>query len=296
MPRPAKTSMKMPAWCRAYEAWPSAAWSGTCASGLPISVATASGVRSACASIGSRSSTPYRRVVSIPFARSARAIASRMTGPRNDPTWTVPDGVFESLTTCGPESRTRSASSSAQSMASDGLADANDLVREVARRHLHDDLLTLLLAEEGAADRTLVGDTTLGGARLGRSDDREGLLAIGALDRDRRPDLDVVGRVVLVEDRRVLDERLERLDPTFDERLLVLGVLVLRVLGQVAVLLRIVDAVGDLGTLDRHHLLELGAKLLEAVSGEVCRLVVHAAGPRDAVGRVWADRAGRSCR
>ncbi len=50
----------------------------------------------------------------MPLARSARAMTSRMTGPRRLPTWTVPDGVFESLTTCGP--LTRDASSSAQSM------------------------------------------------------------------------------------------------------------------------------------------------------------------------------------
>ena len=37
-------------------------------------------------------------------ARRARAMTSRMTGPRRLPTWTVPDGVFESLTTCGPAS------------------------------------------------------------------------------------------------------------------------------------------------------------------------------------------------
>ena len=56
----------------------------------------------------------------------------------------------------------------------------------------------------------------------------------------------MVGRVVLVDDRGVLDERLERLDATLDEGLLVLGVLVLGVLGEVAVLLGVVDAVGDL--------------------------------------------------
>ncbi len=39
-------------------------------------------------------------------------MTSRMTGPRRLPTWTVPDGVFESLTTCGPS--TDAASSSAQ--------------------------------------------------------------------------------------------------------------------------------------------------------------------------------------
>ena len=43
----------------------------------------------------------------VPLARSARAMASRTTGPRRLPTWTVPDGVFESLTTCGPLTRGR---------------------------------------------------------------------------------------------------------------------------------------------------------------------------------------------
>ena len=50
-----------------------------------------------------------------------------MTGPRRLPTWTVPDGVFESLTTCGP--LTRAASSSAQSMvAASAGADRGDQV------------------------------------------------------------------------------------------------------------------------------------------------------------------------
>ena len=40
-------------------------------------------------------------------ARRARVMTSRMTGPRRLPTWTVPDGVFESLTTCGPLTRRR---------------------------------------------------------------------------------------------------------------------------------------------------------------------------------------------
>ena len=68
------------------------------------------------------------------------------------------------------------------------------------------------------------------GLRLGRADDRERLLAVLALDLDRRADLDVIGRVVLVDDRGVLDQGLEGLDPALDERLLVLGVLVLGVL------------------------------------------------------------------
>src|SRR5688572_5013674 len=224
-----------------------------------------------------------------------------MTGPRRLPTWTVPDGVLESLTTCGPASRTRCASSSAQSIHASRLlsapvnpearsevrggaprrhrpedsADAGDLVREVARGHLHDDLLALLLAQERATDGALIGDPAFAGLRLGRADDRERLLAVAALDADLRADLDVVGRMVLVDDRGVLDQRLERLDPALDERLLVLGVLVLGVLGQVAVLLGIVDPIGDLGSLDRDHVLELRAELLEAILRDVCGLAVH---------------------
>src|SRR5512140_3875609 len=155
----------------------------------------ASGVRRAWASIESRSSTPYRSVVSRPRARSARVITSRMTGPRRLPTWTVPDGVFESLTTCGPTAFC--ASSSAQSMATaPRLADADDLVGEIASGDANDDLLALLLAEEGASDRALVRDPALGRFCLGGPYDREPLFAIAALDGDGRADLDVVGRDV----------------------------------------------------------------------------------------------------
>src|SRR6476661_3249516 len=144
------------------------------------------------------SSTPYSSVVSSPLARRARARTSRMTGPRRLPTWTVPDGVFESLTTCGP--LTRAASSSAQSMRPPRrLGDADDLVGEVAGGDLHDDLLALLLAEQRAPDRALVRDPALGRLRLGGADDRECLRPVGALDADRRADLDVVGRVVLID-------------------------------------------------------------------------------------------------
>ena len=58
-----------------------------------------------------------------------------------------PRGVFESLTTCGP--LTLDASSSAQSMRPPRtLGDPDDLVGEVAGRHLDDDLLALLLAQQ----------------------------------------------------------------------------------------------------------------------------------------------------
>ena len=84
---------------------------------------------------------------------------------------------------------------------------------------------------------------------------------------------------------RVLDQRFERLDPAFDERLLVLGVLVLGVLGQVAVFLGVVDPIGDFRAPDRDHLVELGAELLETVLGEIGGLVVHVRPPAVSVGR-----------
>src|SRR5450756_203972 len=43
MPRPSKMSMNVCAWWRAYDAWQSPTWSGTCESGRPISRSTASG-------------------------------------------------------------------------------------------------------------------------------------------------------------------------------------------------------------------------------------------------------------
>jgi hypothetical protein len=54
----------------------------------------------------------------------------------------------------------------------------------------------------------------------------------------------------LLDHHRVLDQRRKRLDAAFDERLLVLGILVLGVLREVAVLLRVVDPLGDLRPLD----------------------------------------------
>ena len=74
-------------------------------------------------------------------------------------------------------------------------------------------------------------------------------------------------RVVLLDHDGVLDQRRERLDAAFHERLLVLGVLVLGVLRDVAVLLGLVDARGNLGPLHVDQLVELLADLLEAILG-----------------------------
>src|SRR5512136_636432 len=114
-------------------------------------------------------------------------MTSRMTGPRRLPTWTVPEGVFESLTTCGPS--TEAASSSAQSIDPSpstchpqpapgtrlpraaatllrvthppGSADLDDRVGEVAGGDADDDLLALLLAQERPSDRRFVRDPAL---------------------------------------------------------------------------------------------------------------------------------------
>src|SRR6202142_2943272 len=85
----------------------------------------------------------------------------------------------------------------------------------------------------------------------------------------------MLGGVMLVDDRGVLDQRLEGLDPALDEGLLVLGVLVLGVLGQVAMFLGVVDPSGDFGAADLDHLVELRAELLETALGEVGGLAVH---------------------
>jgi hypothetical protein len=85
----------------------------------------------------------------------------------------------------------------------------------------------------------------------------------------------VVRAVVAVDDRRVLDQGLEALDLALDEGLLVLGVLVLGVLGQVAVLLGIVDPLCDLLAPDVDKLFELSPKLGQAFFRDVLGLVVH---------------------
>src|SRR4029078_9170422 len=108
---------------------------------------------------------------------------------------------------------------------------------DAAGRDLDASLLALLLAAQRSTDRALVADPALRRLGLRRTDDRELLLAVLALGVDRRADLRVGPGVVVLDARGLLDQRLERLDPALDERLLVLGVLVLGVLAEVAMLL-----------------------------------------------------------
>ncbi len=140
-------------------------------------------------------------------ARRARTITSLMTGPRRLPTWTVPDGVFESLRTWGPERR--AASSSAQNMGAGRLADADDGVGDRTGRSLDVTLSPFLCPIRAAptGDSLLIRPVARGG--LGRADDGEGLLPIGSLDHDLGADADLVA-VDLLDDLGVLELRLER--------------------------------------------------------------------------------------
>ena len=69
--------------------------------------------------------------------------------------------------------------------------------------------------------------------------------------------------VRLLDDRGVAQLELERGDAALQERLLLLGVLVLGVLAQVAVELGLVDARGDARAVDGDELVELGLELGE---------------------------------
>src|ERR1035437_565612 len=142
-----------------------------------------------------------------------------------------------------------------------------------------------LAPEQRAPDRRLVGDLAVLGTRLGGADDREGLRAVEALDGHRRAERGVV-RARVLDDHRGLEHALERLDPALDERLLVLRLFVLRVLGKVAVLLRVVDAGGNLGATHVDEVVELLAQAGLALAREVGWLRVHGGIEPLATGRV----------
>ena len=106
---------------------------------------------------------------------------------------------------------------------------------------------------------------------LGRADDRvlDRLAGLFVLDVHDRADLhDVGGEVLGLDHRRHAQLLLQLRDPALEHRLLVLGVVVLGVLGDVAELARLLDALGDLAALRRGEQLELVLELLETFGGE----------------------------
>src|SRR3712207_6318506 len=149
-------------------------------------------------------------------------------------------------------------------------ADLGDLERALAaagQRHL--DGVALLVAQQRLADRRLVGQP-LRRLGLGDADDGELLLlslVVGHVD-DRADPHDVRVEVGGVDDRRRAQALLDLGDPLLELSLLVLGVVVLGVLGDVPELASLLDALGDLAALGRLEVLELLLELLEPVGGE----------------------------
>ena len=99
-------------------------------------------------------------------SRRARAIVSTTTGPRRLPTWTVPEGVFESLTTCGPAAD--AAISSAQNTPSP-IRCGRACTRSGPAGAWTVNRVALLEAHQRGADRRLVADPALARARPRRS-------------------------------------------------------------------------------------------------------------------------------
>ena len=79
---------------------------------------------------------------------------------------------------------------------------------------------------------------------------------------------DVGVDVLLVDHGRAPQPLLELRDPLLEHRLLVLGVVVLGVLGDVAELARLLDPLGDLAPLHGRQVLELLLELLEPLRGD----------------------------
>src|SRR6185503_6208890 len=133
------------------------------------------------------------------------------------------------------------------------------------------DGLALLLADDRLADGGLVRELVLGRVRLGGADDPvlDRLLRVDVAQLHLRADRDdVLGDVLLGDHARVAEPLLERGDAVLEQRLLVLGVVVLGVLGDVAELAGDADAVGHLATLVVREVLDLLLQLLVAFGSE----------------------------
>src|SRR5215210_7853395 len=136
---------------------------------------------------------------------------------------------------------------------------------------LHGHLVVALVADQGLADGRLVGELVLGRVGLGRADDRvlERLARRLVLDVDERAHAhDVVVELGGVDHRGRAQLVLERSDARLEHGLLVLGVVVLRVLGDVTELARFLDALRDLAAPVGGEGLDLLLEILESFGGE----------------------------
>src|SRR5664279_2535617 len=117
------------------------------------------------------------------------------------------------------------------------FVDRFDLVLHLPARGRHVDDVALLAAHERAPERRLIGKSRVLGIRLGRADDGKLVRAARArlFDADGRTEVHLVGDVIaLIDYARVANHPFELEDAAFDEGLLLLGVLVFGIFGDVA--------------------------------------------------------------
>ena len=129
-------------------------------------------------------------------------------------------------------------------------------------------IVAALVADQRLADRRLVRELVLGRVGLGRADDLELARVAGllVLDVDDDADADLLEVDLLrVDDARPAQPLLELGDPLLEQGLLVLGVVVLGVLGDVAELPRLLDPRGDLAALDGREVVDLRLELVQAL-------------------------------
>src|SRR3954454_18115490 len=217
----------------------------------------------------------YRESVSAPASRSP--CAARPWAIGTTPSKACGDGSTPSARRRSSLARRSAPGCGASSLTGETLFGASgfdlrdlQLARAAARqRDAHD--LVALSAHQRLADRRLVRELRLGRVRLGRADDPvlDRLLGLLVLDVHRRPDADHVrGDVVLVEQRRRAQLLLELGDLLLEHRLLVLGVVVLRVLGDVAERPGLLDPLRHLFAASRGQVLDLGLQILESLLSE----------------------------
>src|SRR5712691_2225187 len=149
--------------------------------------------------------------------------------------------------------------------------DLEDLVLHGAARGRDLDGLALLVTDDRAADRRLVRQLELRRIRLRRADDvvLDRLLRIDVSQAHLRAHRDdVLCDLLLLDHARGGEALLELRDPRLEHRLLVLGVVVLRVLGDVAELAGDFDPLGDLAPLLGREVLDLGLQVPITLFGE----------------------------
>src|SRR5262245_55339269 len=138
------------------------------------------------------------------------------------------------------------------------------------------DLLAGPVAHQRLAQRALVGDAAAQRVGLRRAHDGVRLLAVLGVHGDTGADRDharLPGRVL--DQPRVADHGLQRLDPALDEALLVLRLRVFGILRDVAELAGLADTLGDLVPAHPDQLVELLLQPVQTILREQNRSLVH---------------------